>query len=204
MEKFLKFLPILALVYAANNCYTMYESYESQLTSLNSEIEAQNAQKQESMKTKADIEEYKRNIEIEKTKIARVEKEIEKIQQLFPSEISDNDNITLIRKYAEDVRVKQVTRVAPLGDEDKGFYIARPYHFTMKATYLQFIVLLEKLSDSERIINIRSIDFKINNENQKGKYQLIDGEITLETYKFNPNYVNTPEPDPAQTTAGQM
>lgn len=202
MEKFLKLLPILALVYAGNNCYTMYENYESQLVSLSSEIEAQNAQKQESMKTKADIEEYKRNIEIEKTKITRVEKEIEKIQQLFPSEISDNDNITLIRKYAEDVRVNQVTRVAPLGDEDKGFYIARPYRFAMKATYLQFIVLLEKLSDSERIINIRNIDFKINNENQKGKYQLIDGEITLETYKFNPNYVNTP--DPAQTTAGQM
>lgn len=203
MEKFLKFLPILALLYAANNCYTMYENYENQLTSLNSEIESQNAQKQQSMRTKADIEEYKRNIEIEKTKIARVEKEIEKIQQLFPSEISDNDNITLIRKYAEDVRVNQVTRVAPLGDEDKGFYIARPYHFAMKATYLQFIVLLEKLSDSERIINIRSIDFKINNENQKGKYQLIDGEITLETYKFNPNYVNTPDvPAPETNTAG--
>lgn len=193
MEKLLKLLPVLALLYAANNCYTMYENYEMQITNLNTEIESQNIQRQENIKTKADIEEYKRNIEIEKTKIARVEKEIEKIQQLFPSEISDNDNITLVRKYAEDVRVSQVTRVAPLGDEDKGFYIARPYHFAMKATYLQFIVFLEKLSDSDRIINIRNVDLKVNNESQKGKYQLIDGEITLETYKFNPNFVNAPD-----------
>lgn len=191
MEKILKLLPILALIYAGNSCYTMYENYEAEIANLNSEIETQNIQKQKNLQTRAEIEEYKKNIEIEKAKIARVEKEIEKIQQLFPSEISDNENITLIRKYAEDVRVTQVTRVAPLGDEDKGFYIARPYHFAMKATYLQFIVFLEKLSDSERIINVRNIDFKVNKDNQKGKYQLIDGEVILETYKFNPNYVNS-------------
>jgi Tfp pilus assembly protein PilO len=135
-------------------------------------------------KTKKEIKKYLSNIEAEKAKIERVAQEIEKTQQLLPSEISDTENINLLRRMSEDVNIKEVS-IQPDTDDDRGFYIARRYRFKAKATFLQFLIMFEKISESKRILNVATVGFKKLDQPQRSKFQLIDGEFSLEAYKYN-------------------
>lgn len=136
---------------------------------------------------KRDIKKYLSNIEAEKQKIERVAQEIEKTQQLLPSELSDTENVYLLRKIAEDVNIKEVS-ISPGRDEANGFYISRAYQFHAKATYLQFLILFEKISESKRILNISEVEFKKIEQPQRSKFQIIDGSFVMEAYRYNSNF----------------
>jgi Tfp pilus assembly protein PilO len=147
-------------------------------------IEKARSDLEKNERTKKEIKKYLSNIEAEKAKIERVAQEIEKTQQLLPSEISDTENINLLRRMSEDVNIKEVS-IQPDADDDRGFYIARRYKFRAKATFLQFLIMFEKISESKRILNVATVAFKKLAQPQRSKFQLIDGEFSLEAYKYN-------------------
>ena len=62
------------------------------------------------------------------------------------------------------------------------------YRFKAKATYLQFLIMFEKISESKRILNVAEVNFRKLDQPQRSKFQLIDGEFFLEAYKYNNNY----------------
>lgn len=198
MEKLLKILPILALAYAGFTGFTQYEEKENIVLNLESEIAGQQEELARNQKTKQEIQDYYKNIELEKAKIAKVGQEIEKMQQLFPSEISDNDNMQLLRTFASDVNIKQIASISPDAELDKGFYISKGYRFKAQATFLQFLIMFEKIGDAKRIMNIRELTFSKGDNPQKGKFQTITAEFLIETYKFNPNYVDEQLRPPGQ------
>lgn len=138
-------------------------------------------------KIKKGIKKYLSNIDEEKAKIERVAQEIEKTQQLLPSDISDTENIGLLRKMSEEINMKEVS-ISPDQDDNRGFYIARKYKFKAKATYLQFLVIFEKIAESTRILNVGELEFKKLDQPQRSKFQLIDGTFFLEAYKYNMGY----------------
>jgi Tfp pilus assembly protein PilO len=156
-----------------------------------SEIHAkQEVQKQDldkAKKSKKEIDTFKRNIDDAKSRIERVAKEIEKTQQLLPSEVSDTENISLLRKMSEDINIKEVS-ILPDKDDNRGFYIARRYKFKAKATYLQFLIMFEKISENKRILNISELIYQKLDQSQRSKFQLINGEFVLEAYRYNVDY----------------
>ena len=163
-----------------------YESYEASLSN-QQEVERLRAEVNKSKRLKKDIDKYNNDIKNEKIKMERVVEEIEKMQQLLPSEISDTENISLLRKMAEDLNIKEVS-ITPLNEENKEFYISKKYKFKAKATFLQFLIVFEKISDNKRILNVQDVSFRKLEQPQKSKFQLIDGEFALEAYKYNPNH----------------
>lgn len=165
---------------------TWYEASE-EIENRKQSIELQRGEIRKLEKTKKEIREYLENIDEEKQRIERVAVEIEKTQQLLPSEISDTENINLLRKIAEDVNIKEVS-IAPEAEENRGFYIARRYKFKAKATYLQFLIMFEKISENKRILNTREVFFRKLEQPQRSKFQLIDGEFYLEAYRYNSNF----------------
>ena len=88
---------------------------------------------------------------------------------------------------AEDVNIKEIS-ISPETDETRAFLIARKYRFKAKATYLQFLIMFEKISESKRILNVAEVNFRKLDQPQRSKFQLIDGEFFLEAYKYNNNY----------------
>jgi Tfp pilus assembly protein PilO len=76
----------------------------------------------------------------------------------------------------------------PDKEEAKGFYVARKYKFKAKATYLQFLIMFEKIAENQRILNISDLYFKKLEQPQRSKFQLIDGEFNLEAYRYNSAY----------------
>lgn len=187
MDKLLKNLHWLIIAYAAFEFYRLYEESSEKFTNLESQIEIQRATLAKNKKTKREIANYYTNIKNEKEKIESVAREIEKMQQLLPSEISDTENINLLRGMAEDVNIKEVS-IAPEQEADRGFYIARRYKLKSKATFLQFLIMLEKIGENKRILNVGEASFKRLDEPQRGKFQVIAGEFILEAYKYNPKF----------------
>jgi Tfp pilus assembly protein PilO len=166
--------------------FIYYDSYE-QTGIKQSEIDKATEELQKNKKDQKEIQKYLDNIKDEKLKIERVAEEIEKTQQLLPSEISDIENSSLLRKMAEDLNIKDIS-ISPLNEENKEFYIAKKYKFKAKATYLQFLIVFEKISENKRILNVQDVSFKKMEQPQRSKFQLIDGEFSLEAYRYNPGH----------------
>lgn len=187
MDKILKNIHWVIIAAALFNIGTFYMESEEKIAELVSQQEAQRISLQKAKKTKKDISSFYRDIDEAKGRIERVALEIEKTQQLLPSEVSDTENISLLRRMAEDVNIKEVS-IMPDKDDDRGFYIARKYKFRAKATYLQFLIMFEKISENKRILNVSDLNFKKLDQPQRSKFQLIDGEFTLEAYRYNSNF----------------
>jgi Tfp pilus assembly protein PilO len=164
-----------------------YYEYSEEATKRNSLLENVKEDLKKEEKTKRDVKKFLSNIEEEKSRIERVAQEIEKTQQLLPSELSDSENIAQIRRVAEDVNIKEVS-IAPESEELRGFYFARRYKFKANATYLQFLIMFEKIYESRRILNIGEVNFKKLEQPQRSKFQVIEGDFILEAYKYNQNF----------------
>ncbi|AUN96646.1 hypothetical protein DOM21_18580 [Bacteriovorax stolpii] len=187
MEKILKNLHWFIIAYALFEFYTIYEAKNEELLGLDSQVEVQRNMLVKNKKTEREIKNYYSNIKEEKDKIEKVAIEIEKMQQLLPSDISDNENVHLLRTMADDVNIKDIS-IAPEQEIDRGFFIARRYRIKAKATFLQFLIMLEKIGENKRILNVGEASFRKVDEPQRGKFQLIAGEFLIEAYRYNSNF----------------
>lgn len=109
------------------------------------------------------------------------------MQQLLPGEISDSENMSLLRKLAEDINIKEVS-ISPETETDRGFYLARRYRIKAKATFLQFLIMFEKIAENKRILNVGESTFKKSDVLQRSKFQVIEGDLVIEAYRYNANY----------------
>lgn len=187
MEKLLKNLHWLIIAYAAFELYTLYTEANDKLIEIESQQEVRRAELSKNKKIQREISNYYKNIEEEKVKIERVANEIEKMQQLLPSDISDSENINLLRKMADDVNIKEMS-IAPETEIDRGFYLARRYRIKAKATFLQFLIMFEKIAENKRILNVGESSFKKSEVPQRSKFQVIEGEMIIEAYRYNANF----------------
>ncbi len=187
MAKLLKNLHWFIIALALFNFYQAYTTADEHFANITSQEEIKREELAKNKKTVREISNYYSNIKEEKEKIERVAKEIEKMQQLLPSEISDSENINLLRKLADDINIKELS-IVPENESDRGFFIARKYRLKAKATFLQFLIMFEKISENKRILNIGESVFKITTSPQRGKFQVIDGEFVLEAYRYNAGF----------------
>nr|BDT26669.1 type 4a pilus biogenesis protein PilO [Bacteriovorax sp. HI3] len=187
MEKLLKNLHWFIIAYAVFEFYNIYETKNEEFLGLESQVEVQRNMLVRNKKTEREIKNYYSNIKEEKDKIEKVAIEIEKMQQLLPSEISDSENIHLLRSMAEDVNIKDIS-IAPEQEIDRGFFLARRYRIKAKATFLQFLIMLEKIGENKRILNVGEATFKKVEEPQRGKFQIIGGDFIIEAYRYNANF----------------
>lgn len=139
------------------------------------------------MQKKKDLKRYFQDIEDAKKNIELVALEVEKVQRQLPSEISDAENLQLIKGVAENLNIQNIF-LQPQGETDKGFYFIKNYEMKATGTYLQFLIFFEKVAENKRLLNIRDVTLGITQEKQRGRFQLINAEIIIQAYRFNPNY----------------
>lgn len=164
-----------------------YEEHQEQMDSLKGQIPVLQIQITKKEKQKNDLKDYYRDIEEAKGRIEKVAIEIEKLQKQLPNTVSDTENLDLISNMASTINIKNPF-LTPTEEEEKGFYVTKKYVFKGRGTFLQFLILLEKIGNSERILNIHSLKFSKVSEKQKGRFQLIDGELEIESYRHNPKF----------------
>lgn len=187
MEKILKNIHWAIIIGALINIGMYYMDIDEKINEIHNQQESVRTNLLKAKKTKKEISAFSKDIDEAKSRIERVAQEIERTQQLLPSEVSDTENIGLLRKMADDLNIKEVS-ILPAQDENRGFYIARKYKFKAKATYLQFLIMFEKISENKRILNISELVFHKLSQPQRSKFQLIDGEFQFEAYRYNAGF----------------
>ncbi len=184
MKKIVAHIHWLIIAYATYNIMTYLQEVDEKKAEIKTKQELETKSLQKARKSKKEIATFYNDINEAKNKIERVAMEIEKNQQLLPADISDTENINLLKKMADDVNVKEIN-ISPQSDENREFYIARKYKVKAKATYLQFLIMFEKISEYKRILNVSELTLHKMEQPQRGKFQLVEGSFTLEAYRIN-------------------
>ena len=78
--------------------------------------------------------------------------------------------------------------LSPGREENKGFYFTKRYELKGNGTFLQFLILLEKIAENERILNIKTLNLKKSDKKQRGRFQVINTSINIEAYRYNPSH----------------
>jgi Tfp pilus assembly protein PilO len=184
-----KFLPVLIILSSVYNTFLFVEEKMEQARVLGEEKPIiEGAIKQKKMKL-SEIEKYREEIESAKSRVQAAEKEVEKLQRQLPNEISNTENLQLISELAQGLNIKNVF-LTPLSEVDKGAFFSKNYEVKAQGTFLQFLILMEKIAENERLLNIDKLKLSQQNIQQRGRFQMINADIYIEAYRYNPEIEN--------------
>jgi Tfp pilus assembly protein PilO len=201
MEKILKSFHWFVIMWCIYNLYGIYQEEGLKPETARAQSDAFRQKIVKNKKLKFDLDAFYKNIDEAKLKIQKVKESVAKTQQLLPSEISDTENIGLLRQAAESLNIKSID-ITPGNEESKGLFITKQYTFKAKATYVQFLILFEKLGNSKRVLNIRKLSLHKLDTVQRSKFLLLDGSFVLEAYRFNPNSKELETDSPLSSSKG--
>ena len=187
MSGILKRLHLFILIYAGMMIFQEYEKYQKEMESLKDRVPTLQRQIKKAEKEKQNLERYFVDIEEAKERIEKVAIGVEKLQKKLPPTISDTENLDLVRGIAEQLNIKNVL-LSPGEEKVHGFYVSKDYKLKGSGTFLQYLILLEKIGVQERILNIKTVSFDRSKAKQKGRFQLLDAEMVFEAFRFNDKF----------------
>lgn len=187
MEKIIAKAHIFFLLYVLWQGFLVYEEQSAEVALLEERLPiiSNNIKREE--KKKARTKDFLKDVNEAKDRIETVAAEVEKLQRQLPAEVSDPENLGLIKGIAEQMNIKNVI-LAPGEEEDKGFYLIKNYNFKGTGTFLQFLIFFEKIAENERLLNINEFELVKVEQERRGRFQLINGTVKIGAYKFNANY----------------
>ena len=187
LTKLLSYMHYFILVYAIGAGYLQWESKKeaydmevSRVTSLELNIDKKTKELEE-------LKSYYEDVERAKDKIRIVSQQIKDLQQRLPSKSDDIRNLSFIKDLANKVNLQSVD-LKPEKEVMKEFYFLTRYNLNAEGTYLQFLLLLEQIATSQKLLNIPVIDIQLKQENQRGRFILLKGLIVVESYRYNEKY----------------
>lgn len=187
------------ILYAGYNLYNLFEAKTEELKGLQSQIPSIQATIKTKKKELTKLLAYQEQINQKKKELELASEEIAKIQKKFPSEVNDPENLAMIKDVSDSLNIKD-PGLSTLKEENKGFYFIKKYKFQAKATFLQFLILFEKISENERLFNINEVMLSEGKDKQKGRFKTVDGEFFIESYRYNASYKDTLQVSKKPTT----
>ena len=187
MTNLVKRLHIFLFLYAGVTIYQESEKHKTEMVDLNQKIPVLKRKIKKVKREKENLERYFKDIKEAKQRIEKVAEGIEKLQRKLPPTISDTENLDLVRGLGESLNIKNLL-LSPGSERAKDFLVSKTYKVRGTGTFLQYLILLEKIGEQERILNVKTVNFKRSRAKQKGRFQLLDAEITLEAFRSNEKY----------------
>ena len=181
----LKYLPLLIILYSGYEINNLYTEHQEIIESKQGAIPAIQARINRFERERTEVESFMADIEAAKKRIELVAQEVEALQKKLPANISDTENIAIFQGITDGLNIKDVS-ISPGLEENNGFYFKKNYEFSGKGTFLQFLILMEKIADNERLLNVRTLVMnKSEDKTARGRYQLIQTQMRIETYRYN-------------------
>jgi Tfp pilus assembly protein PilO len=175
-------------LYAIFISYEMYSAHQEVHANLTGRLPVLENKIKNSKKKARDLKKYFKDIEDAKKNIERVALAVEKVQKRLPTDIADSENLDLISQIANSINIKSVF-IKPEAEIDQGFYYIKNYVLTAEGTYLQFLVLFEKIAESKRLLNIKTVIFdQIIDRVQRARFKLIKAKVTVQAYRYNASF----------------
>ncbi len=187
VNKLIANLHIFIILYGLWGGWELYEEHSIQIGSVNEEITRVESDLSTSRKKIQEIEEFSKKTEEYKARVEGVAKNIEEVQKQLPSETNDGQIISYLNSEIISLNIKDPS-VNSGKEESSTYFISKEYNLKMKGTFLQFLVLLERIGSAARIYNVKSLKMVTSNEPKKGRYQLVETEGVIQAYRFNPDF----------------
>lgn len=184
----MKYMPLIIILYSAYELNTLYSEHEELVISKQGTIPAIQARINKFKRERTEVETYMADIESAKKRIELVAQEVESLQKKLPSNISDPENLAMFQGFTDNLNIRDVS-IVPGQEENLGFYFKKRYELKGKGTFLQILILMEKIAENERLLNIKSIRmYKDDSTQARGRFQLIKAEMSIEAYRYNPDH----------------
>ena len=188
MAKILSKLHFFILLWVVYSVFDKYESHSSKITEIQNRIPIIKNKIKRKNKELKDLQRFLKDVEKAKKMIEKVAQENERIQRQFPSRINDSENLGMVSSMVNRLNILDL-KLTPKEEENKGFYFIKRYNLKATGTFLQFLILLEKIGEKkDKLMNIGDLTFKKSNIKNKGRYQLIDVDMNLLVYRYNNNF----------------
>jgi len=184
LNKIIKYSYLLLVAFA---CYQGYERWnEGKEVLAGLEAEKENIINALEVKKKRlkDLDDYFSRVEERQAGIDLILKSIDKFQRLLPNVNDDLKNKQILKEMAKKVNLREV-KILSKDPVEKEFYFLSTYELIAQGTYLQFLLFLEEVSNSKRLLNISFVQFQMPKIKQKGRYIVIDGKIIIESFRYN-------------------
>ena len=187
MKSLISKIHYFIFIYLAFGVYTHWLENNEKIESELAQVPVIQNKIRKAKKEKKQLNSYLKDVEAAKGRIELVAKEIENLQKKLPNTIDDTKNLSNIKNIAEQINIKNIY-LTPLDEIDKGFYMAKRYNFKASGTYLQFLLLMEKIGAESTILNVKRLFLENVQKKQRGRFQIINGDVIIETYRYNENY----------------
>jgi len=187
LNLFVKNFPWLIIGWIGFNIYNDYIRFTEDLASIKDAIPAIELKISKNKKRIEKTKEFKSDLEESKKRIEEVASQIESVQRQLPNKISDPEIMDIINNEANTLNIKNVY-ITPTDEIEKGFTISKGYNFKGQGTYLQFLILFDRLGENERLFNISTMLIEGAKDKQKGRFKLVNVDAQLETFKYNALY----------------
>lgn len=194
---FIKNIHMFILIYAGYNLFLIYEERTLQLEA--SKV-SKNAAQTKLTRSKASLDEvdrFNKNLEESRKRVKGVVENIKKIQRQLPSEINDSDVQRILEGISNTLKMKGM-EMKPKVEVSHGFYYSKDYLYDSKGTFLQGLILFEKLeelSKTGRILNVKYVRMTLDNEaDTRSRFKVLNLSTVVESYRYDPNYQLSSEP----------
>jgi len=184
-KKFIKNLHWIIVAFVAWGLFGDYQSSEEQKENLRAQLSSLKSQERKLKKEISVAKKFMSNLEAAKTRVKEVSEQIETVKRQLPDNIQDTEVLGFFYDEANALNIKEITQQA-LNEDNRGFYFAKQYNVNAKGTYLQFLVFLERLGLNDKIFNIFQLNMKRAEDKRRGRFQIINFQAVLETFRFNP------------------
>jgi Tfp pilus assembly protein PilO len=186
-EKIVSNLHWIIIFYALFDCFELYEQKEVALESSAVSIPVIEAKIIKAERKIKQIESFKKNLSKSKERVKEVVKQIEKVQKQLPSDVNDTVVQSIIGDIANKLKIKEPSPV-PEKETNNGFYFAKDYRLTAYGTFIQFLIFFENLNQTERILNVKSLNISFDKDKTKGRFPIVSLSAIIESFRYNQNY----------------
>lgn len=187
INKFIANIHVFILLYGLYGTWVVYDEHTIQVGDI---VAREAAMEQEIIKAQQkvkEIQDFLKKTDEYKTRVEEVAKNIETVQKQLPAETNDSQILSFFQKEINALNIKDAN-IAPGGEEKSVYYISKDYTLQGKGTFLQFLIFFERIATADRIYNIKNLKLSVNEEVQKGRYQVITGEGVIQAFRFNPDF----------------
>ena len=187
VNKFITNLHFIIIAIGIYGAWNVYEEHNLRMESLNGQFSPVEAEILENQKKLIEIQEFIKKAEESKVRVEEVAKNIESAQKQLPADINDNQILTYFNQEMRSLNIKD-PEIVPGKETPSIYFISKDYSIKAKGTFLQFLIFLERIGNSTRIYNIKSLKLVNTDTHQKGRFQLIVAEGIIEAFRFNPDF----------------
>jgi Tfp pilus assembly protein PilO len=187
VNKLLANVHILLLFYGLFGVYERWDAHSLAKTELESQVPTIEEKISKSKAKLKEITEFSKKAEESRARVEEVAKSIEAAQRQLPSETNDTQILGFFSKEMGLLNIKDA-QLVPSGEETSTYYISKNYVLKAKGTFLQFLIFLERIGNAARIYNVKNLALSNSAVNQRGRFQVISVEATVQAYRFNPSF----------------